>query len=60
MLYVLLCPFLFCNRFDGKERVGCFAQFVSLVSRGGCVALPRGAMGLSAGFIMVSILFLTS
>ena len=27
---------------------GCFAWFVFLVSRGGWVALPRGAMGLSA------------
>ena len=27
---------------------GCFAWFVFLVSRGCCVALPRGAMGLSA------------
>ena len=27
---------------------GCFAWFVSLVSRGGWVALPRGALGLSA------------
>ena len=31
-----------------RERAGCFAWFVFLVSRGGCVALPRGAMGLSA------------
>ena len=30
------------------EWAGCFAWFVCLVSRGGCVALPRGAMGLSA------------
>ena len=27
---------------------GCFAYFVFLVSREWCVALPRGAMGLSA------------
>ena len=31
-----------------KERVGCFAWFVFLVSHDGCVALPNGAMGLSA------------
>ena len=40
--------FWFCSRLDGEERPGCFAWFVFLVSRGGCVALPRGAMGLSA------------
>ena len=33
---------------DGDERAGCFAQFVFLVSRDGCVSLPRCAMGLSA------------
>ena len=42
--------FWFCSRLDGEERAGCFAWFVFLVSRGGCVALPRGAMGLSAVF----------
>ena len=31
-----------------EERAGCFAQFVFLVSFDGLVALPRGAMGLSA------------
>ena len=37
------------NHLDGEERAGCFAKFVFLVSRDGCcVALPRGAMGLSA------------
>ena len=30
------------------KRAGCFAKFVFLVSRDCCVALPRGAMGLSA------------
>ena len=30
------------------KRAGCFASFVFLVSRDGCVALPRSAMGLSA------------
>ena len=43
-----LCPFQFYNRLDGDERAGCFAQFVFLVSRDCCVALPCGAMGLSA------------
>ena len=38
----------FCNYLDGEERAGCFAWFVFLVSCNGCVALPRGAMGLSA------------
>ena len=32
---------------DGKERAGCFALFVFLVSRDCCVALPHDAMGLS-------------
>ena len=36
------------NHLDGEERAGCFALFVFLVSRDYCVALPRGAMGLSA------------
>ena len=39
---------LFCNHLDGEERAGCFALFVFLVSLDFCVALPRGAMGLSA------------
>ena len=33
--------------FDGEERAGCFAYFVFLVSRDCCVALPRGAIGIS-------------
>ena len=32
----------------GRERAGCFAKFVFLVSRGCCVALLCGVMGLSA------------
>ena len=36
------------NHLDGEERAGCFAWFVLLVSRDGCVALPRSVMGLSA------------
>ena len=36
------------NHLEGKERAGCFALFVFLVSRDSCVALPCGAMGLSA------------
>ena len=47
-LYVTLCSFQFCNHLDGEERAGWVAEFVFLVSRDGCVALPRGAMGLSA------------
>ena len=39
---------LFCNHLVGEERAGCFANFVFLVSRYGCVAFPRGAIGLSA------------
>ena len=48
LLYVTLCPFQFCNNLNGKERPGCFAKFVFLVSQDCCVALPRSAMGLSA------------
>ena len=32
---------------DVEERAGCFAWLVFLVSSDCCVALPRGAMGLS-------------
>ena len=42
------CTLLFCHHLDGEERAVCFAWFVLLVSRDCCVALPRGAMGLSA------------
>ena len=42
------CPFWFGGHLDGKERAGCFAWFVFMVSHGGCVVLPRGALGLSA------------
>ena len=38
----------FFNHLDGEERAGCFALFVFLVSRDGCVAVPRATMGLSA------------
>ena len=31
-----------------KERAGCFALFVFLMSRDCCVALPHGAIGFSA------------
>ena len=31
-----------------EKRARCFAWFVLLVSRDCCVALPRGALGLSA------------
>ena len=36
------------TRSGSEERAGCFAWFVFLVFRDGCVALPRGAMGLSS------------
>ena len=42
-----------CCQIDGEERerqrdrAGCFAKFVFLVSHDGCVALHHGAMGLS-------------
>ena len=42
------CSMFCCTCYDGEERAGCFAWFVFLVSRDGCVALPRSAMGLSA------------
>ena len=31
-----------------RERAGCFAKYVFLMSGDCCVALPRGVMGLSA------------
>ena len=31
-----------------RERAGCFAKFVLLVFRDGCVARPRGDLGLCA------------
>ena len=45
---VRYCSFYFCNHLDGEEKAGCFAYFVFLLFRFGCVALPRGAMGFSA------------
>ena len=36
-----------------RERDGCFALFVFLVSHDCCVALPHGAMGLSAVLIVL-------
>ena len=51
------------NHLDGEERAACLALFVFLVSRDGCVALPRGAMGLSSvcdcGIFRSYSLFLT-
>ena len=35
LLYVTLCPFLYCNHLDGEERAGCFTFFVFVVSRDG-------------------------
>ena len=46
LLYV---HFSFAIYLDGEERAGCFAWFVLPVSRDGCVALPRCAIGLFAG-----------
>ena len=48
LLCITLCLFMFCNNLDGEEIAGCFAKFVFLVSRYCCLALPRGATGLSA------------
>ena len=31
LVLVLLCPFLFCNHHDGKEKAGCFISIVILV-----------------------------
>ena len=46
LLYVHSC---FAIILMGKrERAGCFASFVFLVSRDCCVAIPLSAMGLSA------------
>ena len=40
---------LVCNHLDGEESTGCFAKIVFfLVSCDCCVALPCGAIGLSA------------
>ena len=36
------------NLYVGEERAGCFALFVFLLFLDCCVALPRGAMSLSA------------
>ena len=43
-----LMSILVCNHLDGEDRADCFAWFVLLVSRDGCVALLHGAMSLSA------------
>ena len=50
LVYITLCPFLFCNHLDEKGRAGCFAFIVFLMY---CcckcsVALPHGAVGWSA------------
>ena len=44
LLCVTLCPIFFLQ----SERASCFALFVFLVSRDGCVAVPHDATGLSA------------
>ena len=43
-----LCTLYFCNHLDREERAGCFAYLVFLVSPDCYLALPCGAMGLSA------------
>ena len=48
MLCCMLHYVLVLQSSNGEERAGCFAYFVFLVSRDCCVALSRGAMGLSA------------
>ena len=56
----LLCVhsiYLF-NQPDGKERAGCFALFVFLLSRDGCVALPHDITGLQF-LIVVFLIILT-
>ena len=39
------CALLCVHHLDGDERADYCALFVFLVSRDGCVALPRGATG---------------
>ena len=41
-----------------EERAGCFAWLVFLVSSDCCVALPRGAMGLSVFFLLWYLLII--
>ena len=53
LLYVTLCRFYFCNHPDGEKRACCFAKIVYLVSRDGCVALPRGVIGCLRFVIVV-------
>ena len=42
---VLIVTLLYFNRLDGEERAGCFAWFVFLVFRDGCVALSHDSVG---------------
>ena len=51
LLYV---PSSFANILMERERAGCFAEFVFLVSRDCCVALPCGTVGLLQFVIVVS------
>ena len=44
---VKTCLRRFCNHLDGKERAGCFALFVFLVSRDCSVDLSHDATSLS-------------
>ena len=47
VVYIIWTKFKF-NHLDGEETACCFGWFVFLVSRDCRVALPRGAVGLSA------------
>ena len=52
-IYYRFCCTLLYVHSDGEERTGCFAEFFFLVSRDCYVAIPHGAMGLSAVVIVV-------
>ena len=59
LLCVTLCPFWFSFRLmlDGKERAGCFALFVFLVSLECCVTLPDDATGGGGGAVCECVFF---
>ena len=52
LLYVTLCPFLFCNHLEEEEKAGCFTIGVlQMFCYYKCsVALLHGAMGWSAAY----------
>ena len=47
-MFDVFCTLLYVYSSFAIILMGCFAWFVFLVSRDGCVDLPRGAIGLSA------------